>query len=145
MKISTAFMFLIIVSGIILVYSEMTREANEQFGTYGTYINSSEWETKYDYVDRLNSTLAPLQEKFEVISDPEKGFFSKLVSGIYAIPYAVILVPSAVFQGVSMAGSMTLGFLTALGLPTKILLVATLLIFAWSVFKLLEYFQRSPL
>jgi hypothetical protein len=155
MKISTAVTFLIIISAVFAIFGLMVHEANQQYtGTDGyTAINSSAWGNQadsgntgpYDFVDKINGTLGPLESKWKQIQDPEQGFFSKITAGLTAIPYAIMLLPDVLFSSISMAGAVITGFMTVLNIPVWFITAGLVLVLIWAIFKLLEFFQRVPI
>lgn len=142
MKLSVFVSFMLIVAGVFFIFALMVQESNDQFSDAD--INSSEWEDSYDYVSDLNSTVYPLEQKLRVIQDTESGWFTKLVSGITAVPYAVITFPQVIFGSLEVGGRVTTGFLAALAIPGYIISIVILMILMWALFKLVEFFQRSP-
>lgn len=155
MKISTAIMFLIIISAVFTIFGLMVKEANTSYTGSEGYIpiNSSEWSNqndvgntgKYDFVTSLNTNITVLQDKWKQIKNPDEGFFSKIAAGLTAIPYAIMLVPDVVFTSLEMAGNVVTGFMTVLGIPTWFVVAGAVMLLIWGVFKLLEFFQRVPL
>lgn len=143
MKISTFVSFMVVIAAVFFIFNQAVFEANTQYPTAN--INASAWNESYDYTNELNNTMTPLKQKFEVIQDENEGFFTKLAAGITAIPYAVILVPQAVFESMVIGGKILTGFLSALGLPGQIVIYGILLLVMWGIFKLLEFFQRTAI
>lgn len=142
MKFSSFFFFLLFVSAIFSLYALMYQEGNQQFGEVNA--SSSEWNDSYDYVESLNASISPLEKKFKTIQDEDAGWFSKLTSGITAIPYAVIIFPQVVFGGLEMAGDVSMGFLVALAIPGYIISIILLGLLVWGVIKLVEQFNKYP-
>jgi len=161
MKISTAITFLIIVSAVFAIYGLMVHEANNTYtGKIEgfTPINTGNWSSsnngwngqdsntgQFDFLASINGTLGPLQEKFTQIKDPDLGFFTKLVAGISAIPYAIVLVPDVLFNALFLSGALITAFLTALSVPSWFIVAGCVLLLIWGIFKLLEYYQRVPI
>jgi hypothetical protein len=143
MKLSTWIIFLAAISGIFYVFASMTNEANIQYPEAG--INNSEWATKYDMTQRLEWLVIPLRDKFANITDVDVGFFTKVVAGITAIPYAIILIPSAMFSGLGIFTDIITGFFSALGIPPTLILLVGLIALLWIVFKLASFFQRGEI
>lgn len=144
MKISSVIGFLAIVGGIVFIMAMMVTEGGEK---YDVNINKSDWESSYNYVNDINNSLNPLIEDFNKITDTSEdsgGWFSKLVSGISAIPKAVIAVPSVIFSSIVSTKEITGNVLTSLKVPTEIILIAFVIISVWVVFKLIELYQRYP-
>ena len=63
-------------------------------------------------------------------------------AGIVAIPYAIILVPAALFVSIQMATEMIVGFMLVLGITGKIVAAIILILFIWGVFALVRMWQR---
>ena len=158
MKISSFIIFLIIVSAVFATYGLMVYDANEQYhDTIPNYVNlsSAEWSDggatgvagggKFDFVDGINGTVGPLQDKFKVLSNENEGWFSKLTAGITAIPYAILLVPDVLWNTVVMGTLIITAFLTVLGIPVWFIIAGSVMVLVWAIFKLLEFFQRVPL
>lgn len=141
MKISTFFIFLLVVSGVFFVFAEIIRESNQQFPD--SNINSSEWEDKYEYVEEINDTLTPLADKLKIIQDDESGWFSKLTAGITAIPYAVMLVPQALFGGMEFGGGIMLSIFIVLLIPPMLITIATIILLVWGLFELIKFFNKT--
>jgi predicted PurR-regulated permease PerM len=139
MKISTFVATIVIIGAVFFLFAQMVKEGNS---TYSSNINSSEWDTKYDYVNRVNDTIAPIQKSFNDIQDENNGWFTKLTAGITAIPRAIISIPVMLFSAFSIGGGFISGVFTAFGLPVYLLTVALLLLVIWGIFKLIELFGR---
>jgi hypothetical protein len=140
MKISVFIFFLVMVAGILFIFGQAINEGNSM---YGTSINKSEWETQYDFSDNIKEDIDPLKTSFETLQDENKGILTKIGAGLVAIPYAIFLIPKILFETIFMAGTMVTGFASALNLPLKLVVIITLGILVWGVFKLAEMFQRS--
>jgi len=144
MKISSVITFLAIIGGVIFIMANMITEGSEK---YDVRINKSDWESSYNYVNDINQSLNPLIEDFNKITDTSEesgGWFFKLVSGIAAIPKAVIAIPSVVFSSVVSAKEITGSMLKSFKVPGEIILIVFVVISIWVVFKLIEIYQRYP-
>jgi len=141
MKLSTFVQFILLVGAVFFIFALIIGDVNDNYPEAD--INTSAWEDQYDYVSDLNSTIFPLEEKFRVIQDENKGFFTKLAAGISAIPYAVIIFPQVIFGSLEIGGEITTSFLYVLAIPSYIISIVIISILMWALFKLLEFFQRS--
>lgn len=141
MKLSTFIVTILVISGIFFVFAEMIRESNDQFPDNS--INSSEWEDRYDYIDDVNETFSPIEIALKTIQDEDEGWFSKLTAGITAIPYALLIVPQAIFGSIVFGGSIIVGFFGVWGVPQKIITLALVMILIWAIFKLVEFFNKT--
>jgi hypothetical protein len=143
MKISTVVMYIFIVGIVVYTFASMVQEGNSNYPT--AHINSSEWDSKYDYVTSLNSTITPLKDRLLTITDAEQGWFTRLAAGIAAIPYAIMLLPSVTLQILIIGGLLITNLFTALGIPVYIIIAVSLMAIVWGIFKLVEFFQRSQI
>lgn len=144
MKISSVITFLAMIGGITFIMGLMVMEGSLK---YDVSINGSNWNSSYNYINQINQSLSPLESDFKKISDTSEesgGWFFKLVSGISAIPKAIIAVPSVVFSSIiygrEMIGSLGMMFL----IPGALILIMMVIVFIWGLFKLIEIFQRYP-
>lgn len=142
MKLSTFIMFILVIAGVFFIYAEMVRETNENIEDT-PYLNSSEWEDRYNYVEDLNSTFSPLEEKLKTITDEDTGWFSKLTSGITAIPYVLLIVPTAVFDSLVFGGDLIVGSFTALLIPALILNLAIVALIIWAIIELIKFYNKT--
>lgn len=141
MKLSTFVMFILAVSGVFFAFSLMYYEGNQQFGDVNA--SSAQWNSSYDYLARLNNTVAPLEQKFKTIQDENVGWFSKLTAGISAIPYAVIILPQVIFGSIELGGEITTSFLVAIAIPGYLILLVLVGLLIWGIFKLIEVFTQT--
>lgn len=139
MKISTFVSLLLGVGVVFFIFAQMATESNT---AYNTNINTSKWDQKYNYANRVNNTISPIQTAFSNIEDDNVGWFSKLSSGIVAIPRAVIALPVLLFSSFSIGGEMITGFMNEIGAPVYLLTVGLIMLIIWGIFKLLEVYQR---
>jgi FtsH-binding integral membrane protein len=139
MKISTFITILLFVGVVFFVMAMMTQEANDKFDTE---INTTSWEGRYDYASEVNSSVNPLIQSIDDITNEEKGWLEKVGSGFTGIISAVTLLPALVWQSFSMGGSLLTGGFTSLGIPAYILTVFIIALTVWGIFKLIGFFQR---
>lgn len=139
MRASTFFTILLLVGGLFSLFTLMVQEANQQYPDAN--LDSTEWNNKYDYASRINKTVAPLKNAFDKIADEKNGWFQKITAGIAAIPYAIIIVPSVIFNGLNIGSEMIAGFSSAISIPGSIVLICIIGLIIWGIFKLVEFFQ----
>lgn len=143
MKISAFVFALLIISGIFFMFAEMVREQNENFPD--NPVNSTEWEEKYDFIDDVNDTFNPIEQALKTIQDEDAGWFSKLTAGITAIPFAILIVPQAVFGSMVFGGNIIVGFFGVWGIAPKIVTLGLVLLLVWGIFKLVEFFNKTEI
>ena len=140
MKLSTFITTILIAGGFFFVFASMTNEAQTLYPDAN--LNDSAIEGKYNYVENINETVAPLQETFKKIEDPEVGWFTKIVSGISAVPYAVVKIPGLFFSSFTYGGGLVFGIMSSFNLPTFLLILVGVMIIVWGITKLVETYQR---
>ena len=140
MNFSTFITVILLAGGFFFIFAQMTNEAQDLYPEAN--INDSQIEGQYDYVNDVNDTISPLQETFKKIEDPEVGWFSKLVSGIAAVPYAIIKIPGLVFSTFGYGGSLVFGILTTFSFPTYLLILVGVMIVVWGITKLISVYHR---
>ena len=133
-------MIILVISGFFFIFGLMSQEAKTYYPDAN--INDSEWYGRYDYVSSINTSIAPLQTSFETIQDENKGWFTKLTSGIAAIPAAVIAIPNLLFGSFVTGGTIIAGTFTTFNIPIYIILLISVMIIVWGVFKLIEMYNR---
>lgn len=105
-------------------------------------VNTS-WETKYDYSSEINESLSGLKENFDIIADEDEGWFSKLTAGITAIPKIIIVVPAAMFTTISYGIIILVDVGATIGIPSFVMVFATITLFLLTIFKLVAFWHRS--
>lgn len=143
MRISSAILMIIAISGIILMAAISLKELDTQYPDAN--ITTSEWDSKYDYSPQINSSVAGLKDKFDKITDTDTGWFTKLTSGIYAIPYAIIAVPGVILTSLAYGTSIAVDGLTGLNIDSRIIMLVMIGMLIWGIFKLVEMFNRTPI
>lgn len=141
MKISTLVWFILIIGIVIFTITQASDDLNSQYSS--NQINLSTMEGKFDYTSNINSSASKLKNSFDNIADPDTGFFSKIGSGIVAIPYAVILFPSLAFTAVAGLGSMATYSSDIIGIPIYIQGIILIGIVFLAIKALLDFFNRT--
>jgi len=139
MKISTFITALLFVGVIFFVFALAMNEASEK---YGEDIDISSWEDKYDYASDINSSIDPLIEEIDKISNEETGWLEKVGAGFTGLISAVLLLPKLVWSSFEITGGLITNGFTPLNIPQYIITVLIIALTIWGVFKLVEFFQR---
>lgn len=105
-------------------------------------INTS-WEDEYDYTNEINESISGLKDKFDIIADEDEGWFSKLTAGISAVPKAIIVVPVVIFQTISYGLIILVKIGNEVGIPSFVIVFATVAIILIVIFKLVAFWHRS--
>lgn len=140
MKLSTLIMILLAVTGYFVVFGLMSDEARNYYPD--AQINDSAWNGQYNYTQNVSASIEPLEDAIKNLGDENTGWFSKIISGIAAIPYAVIAIPSLIFSALSTGTIMLGSFVYTLNVNPYILILASLMILVWIIIKLIEIYQR---
>jgi hypothetical protein len=133
-------MVILVISGFFFIFGLMSEETKIYYPEAN--LNDSAWAGKYDYVDSINESIAPLQNSFNKIQDENVGWFSKLTSGIAAIPAAVIAIPTLLFGSFITGGAVITGTFTTLKIHIYFIVLVCVMIVVWGIFKLIEMYNR---
>lgn len=139
MKISTFLTMLLAVGIVMFVVTQMLSEAETN---YDIEVNDSEWSGQYDFASDVNEELAPIKSSIDTIQNQESGWLDLIGAGFTGIIAAVTFLPSLVWNAISMAVTMITGLGVAIGIPPYITLVFIIMLTAWGIFKLVEFYQR---
>lgn len=142
MKISDYITIMLVIGIVFFVVALMVNEASEK---YDTDINTTIWEDQYDYADQINDSISPIRTSLEELTNQETGWLSKIGAGFTGIIAAVTLIPSLVWNGFLMGGSLITGIFTSLNVPAYIISVFLIMLTVWGIIKLIEFFQRWSL
>jgi len=140
MKISTSIQIFLVIAAFMFIFGLMSQESKDYYPDAN--INDTEWYGQYDYSSQINNSITPLKNSFEVIGDSEKGWWSKITSGIVAIPQAVIAFAGLTIGSFYYGGAMVTGTLTTLKVPIILIVIIIIMIVVWGIFKLVETYQR---
>ena len=143
MKISTFILMFLAIAAMLFIVGLASQETKLYYPEAG--INDSEWYGKYDYSEQINTSIAPIKTSLENIGDENKGWFVKILSGIAAVPAAVISLAALVLGSFSFGGGIITGTLKTLGVPGILSIIIILMIVVWGIFKLIEVYQRWQL
>lgn len=140
MKLSTFIMMFLIIAGFMFVFGLMSSEAKTYYPN--ATINDSAWVGKYDFSEEINSSTAPLIESLEDIQNEETGWFSSVLSGIVAVPKAVIGLAKLFLGSFSHGSSIITGTLFTLGISATLVAIIIIMIIVWGIMKLIAIYQR---
>jgi hypothetical protein len=130
---------MLFVGVIFFVMASMVSESNDK---YGTGINTSLWEGKYEYSSSINSSVTNLSNSINEITNEDKGWLVKIGAGFTGIISAVKLLPALIGNTFVNGGAMINGGFSSLGLPVYIISIFLICLIVWGVTKLIEFFQR---
>lgn len=139
MRISVFVSTLLIVGLVMFMVIQMVNESEEH---YDVAINKTEWENQYDYAQQINNSISPIKNSIDTITNQDSGWLDKVGAGFTGIIKAVTFLPGLVATSIGMASGMITGIGTWLGLPSYFIFVGIVLLIAWGVFELIEFFQR---
>jgi hypothetical protein len=140
MKFSTYLSIILVIGVFFILFGMMINQTNNDYLSMN--IDNSSWANSYDFSNDINRTIAPIQKTFTDIENPELGWFSKITSGLAAIPFAVIRLPLLIFDSFVYGGKIVTNSLGALGIPISVILIVCTMIALWGIFRLIETFQR---
>jgi len=143
MKISTFVQLFLVIAAFMVIFGLMSNEAKMYYPEAN--INDSNWAGKYNYADQINDSTSEIQESLKSIGDEEKGWFTKILSGIAAIPKAAIGLVKLLFTSFFLGGAIITGSLTTLNIPGAIIGIIISVMIIWGIFKLIEIYHKPSI
>ena len=143
MKISTFITSFLVVSAVFFVFALMASDIKTYYPDESR--NTSEWEGQYEFQDNITHSVDEISEPLKNLGDEEKGWILRTISGVAAIPAAVIALISIVFKSFLLGTTLVTGIFTTIGLPMYLIAIVIAMISIWGVSKLLETIQRWPI
>lgn len=145
MKISQLLMFVVLAGLVFLAFTTLADNLNNDYSTKinGSLINTSLWEGKYNYTERVNASVSPVLDNLKDVADADSGWFTKLASGLIAIPQAFIAFVTLSVQSVSFTGEILGNFASFLGLPQAFVIGVIVLLLVLVVTQLLNFFNKA--
>ena len=124
-----------------LVFASIGSIVNDFETEYPEIDVNTSWATDFNYVDEINESVAPLQEKLALITSEDEGWFTKISAGITAIPRVLVFVPSVIFTTMGYGLTIFTQVSSDMGVPSFVVLFATTAIIVIIIFKLISWFQ----
>lgn len=140
MNTTSILMFIVFVGMVFFAVGGISNDLNSHYSN-GTEINTSFWDNKYNYTERINSSIQPLITDFQNIQDEEKGWFTRLVSGSIAIPHAIISFATLSFFSVTTMNDIIIDVGSFLHLPIYIIYSIIVILVVFMISKLISFFR----
>jgi len=112
MKLVSYILIVLMIGFMFTLVATMVTDMQTYYPDYT--IDTSEWNSTYDYSSDINNSMAGLQEKLKILGDEDKGWFPKLAAGITVIPLAVIEIPSILISTLIYGNNIISGVLHGL-------------------------------
>lgn len=138
MKLSTLTAILLFVGLIAFVFVQMSNEANS---LYGTNINTSNYDTDYNFVGAVQNYTSPIQESIDTLRDEDSGWLNKIAAGFTGVIAAVTFIPGLMGNILYSTGTMITGFGEIFGLPQFITWTFLIMIAVWGIYQIISFFQ----
>ena len=150
MKILTLITTLLIVGVVLFAISQMINEAES---VYGVEFNDSNWQndttglqsdskSTYDFTERVNTSITPVKDELDKISNEDSGWITIITSGFTGVIKAMVVLPVLFFITITTTTELLTGIGSSLHIPGYILLVFITILFTWGILKLISIFNR---
>jgi len=140
MKISTFITMFLIISAVFFIFTLMANDVKEYYPQDEQ--NISEWSGKYEFSDNVSDYVEDIQSPLEKLGDEDKGWVLRTISGVAAIPAALIALVTVVFKSFLLGGKVITGTFSSLNIPNYLIAIVISMISLWGIFKLVEIVQR---
>ena len=146
MKLSGTIGLILLVSFVFLAWGLLIQDFETNY--LDTNISSTtkmneSFLQEFSSAEELNATMQPIFEGFQDIAT-DKGFFDKLQDLAVVVPIAIISVPRVIFSQLAILITTTTDLLKLVGIPPAIIVLALVGLFLFILFKLIEFWRRSP-
>lgn len=142
MKLGTFVMMILVVALALAMYGYAI--ADMQTAYPEVQVNTSSWSGSYDYISEINESTSAIKEDFRKIGDSQTWFGGAL-TGLVAIPSAVINAVKLILDSISYGNSILTGVLTdVLHVPPAIIYIMEVGLLVVVIFALISFWQRHP-
>ena len=139
MNISTFVGMMLVVGIIMFTVFQMTNEAESN---YNITINKSDWEGKYDFATDINDEIEPIKNSIDTLQNQDTGWLTKIGVSFTGLIAAITFLPKMLWAVITLSTGLATGLGIALAIPAYIITVIIIMLIAWGVFKLIEFYQR---
>jgi len=142
MKITTLMMIIVFFGSFAVIgFLGMANDLDDAYDD--NQINTSKWDAQFDKTAKINKTLNPTIQALRTMADPERGWLTRLGSGLIAIPYAIINFISLSFDTIAT----TVIIITVLGvelaIPPGVILAMIVMFSIWGISKLVGMVNKT--
>lgn len=141
MKISTFIFMLLSVGAVLILFSQMVTESNNN---YGTAINVTSLDGRYDFAGEVNESITPIKTSIDKITNQENGWLDRVGGGFTGIIAAVTFLPSLIWKAGLSGGRLITGLSAEVNLTGGLILIFIIGLTFWGIGKLIEFYQRWP-
>ena len=146
MKLSSTIMLVLLISFVFVAWGILINDFETNYIDTGisnvTPINET-FLQDFDNSEELNESMQPIFEGFQDIATDE-GFFDKIQDLAVVVPLAIISVPGVIFQQLVILIGLVSTFSELIGIPVQIILISVVGLFMFILFKLVEFWRRTP-
>ncbi len=146
MKLSSAIMLVLLVSFVFVSWGLLINDFETNY--IDTNISSADpinetFLQDFDNTEELNETMQPIFEGFKDLATDD-GFFDKIQDLAVVVPLAIIAVPGVIFNQLVILITLISTFSELIGIPIQIVLISIVGMFMFILFKLVEFWRRTP-
>jgi hypothetical protein len=143
MRISGYVLILIAVALIFAMYGSIVSDFEKEYPDIP--INKSSWEGKYDFTSGIMSNNSILAKEIKAMSDPDTGFLTKTIAGVFMIPTFVVTASIFVIGSIVNSHFIISGILgDILGISDGIVFMILVGFDVCLIFAIVSLMQRSP-
>lgn len=147
MKLSSAIMLILLISFVFVSWGLLIQDFETNYIDTNISTATPMNETflqDFDSSAELNESMQPIFEGFKVIATKDKGFFTAVLDLAIVVPLAIISFPGVIFQQLVILISLVSRFAEIINIPVQIVVIAIIGVFMWILFKLVEFWRRTP-
>ena len=146
MKLSSTIGLILLVSFVFVAWGIIINDFETNYIDTGISNASSINETflqSFDNSEELNRTMQPIITGFEDIATDE-WFFDRIQDLAVVVPIAIISIPRLIFAQLGILITTTARLFELIKIPLPIVLIGLIGLMMFIVFKLVEFWRRTP-
>jgi len=105
---------------------------------------STSYESQYNYVTNVNSSFLDISSDLEKIGEEESGW-KRILGGLLVFAKGIIVTLLAVITSIPYLTSILAGISSELGVPTQIIAIGLVSLFASIIIMLIKFLHRSTI
>ncbi len=111
-------------------------------GIVNTTHFSDEYSTNFNQTEEIKDKFKSIEDGLQTLGN-EGSWWQQLGDFVGAIPIVIVNFPVVVFQTISSAITNMVLILNELGIPTEIVVIASVGLLVWVIFKLINFWKSG--
>jgi len=142
MKLGTPFFLILLIAFAFTTIALIVADFRVNYPEVGNV--STSYESQYNYVTNVNSSFLDISSDLEKIGEEESGW-KRILGGLLVFAKGIIVTLLAVITSIPYLTSILAGISSELGVPTQIIAIGLVSLFASIIIMLIKFLHRSTI